>query len=240
MQEAREPFLVASGLREDGVLAGNLYDKYGSRNPIVRVLMRGFESALEDLVAATNARSIHEVGCGEGRWTIDWAARGLEARGSDFSEQVIALARANCERTSASARFRVSSIYDLAAPADAAQLVVCCEVLEHLDEPERALDVLASLASPWLIASVPREPIWSVLNMARGKYWSSWGNTPGHVQRWSTDGFIRLLSRRFDIVTVRRPLPWTMLLCRAREGAQAAMPQEQARDLRVPSRRVGT
>lgn len=218
MHDVREPLLIASGLREQGVLAGNLYDKYGSRNPLVRALMRGFEEALDELVVVTNSKNIHEVGCGEGRWTIEWAARGLDARGTDFSEHVLALARANCERAGAAARFRAASIYDLEAATDAAELVVCCEVLEHLDEPERAVDVLASLASPWLIASVPREPIWSLMNMARGKYWSSWGNTPGHLQRWSTESFTRLLSRRFEIVTVRRPLPWSMVLCRVREG----------------------
>jgi len=218
MHDVRGPFLIASGLREHDVLAGNLYDKYGSRNPIVGALMRGFEKALDDLVAATRSRSIHEVGCGEGRWTIEWAGRGFEVRGSDFSEQVLTLARANCERAGAHASFRAASIYDLAPPTDAADLVVCCEVLEHLEEPERAVDVLASLASPWLIASVPREPIWSLMNLARGKYWQSWGNTPGHVQKWSTGGLTRLLSRRFEIVAVRRPLPWTMVLCQVRKG----------------------
>ena len=216
MRDGRRPLLVAAGLREHDVLAGNLYDKYGSRNPIVVALMRGFEKALDGLVVATKASNIHEVGCGEGRWAIEWAARGFDVRGSDFSERVLALARANGERAGAAVRFRTASIYDLEPATDAAELVVCCEVLEHLEEPERAVGVLASLASPWLIASVPREPIWSLMNMARGKYWRSWGNTPGHLQRWTTQGFMRLLSSRFEIVTVRRPLPWTMVLCRVR------------------------
>lgn len=219
MQRVTEPLLIASGLREQDVLAGNLFDKYGSRNPIVRFLMRGFETSLAELVALTNSRNIHEVGCGEGRWTLEWAARGFDARGSDFSEHVLDLARANSARVGASVHFRAASIYDLEAPLDAADLVVCCEVLEHLEQPERAVDVLARLASPWLIASVPREPIWSVMNMARGKYWSSLGNTPGHIQRWSSRAFTSLLARRFEIVAVRRPLPWTMVLCRVRETA---------------------
>jgi ubiquinone/menaquinone biosynthesis C-methylase UbiE len=124
MHDARGPLLIASGLRENDVLAGNLYDKYGSRNPIVGMLMRGFEKALHELVAATKPRNIHEVGCGEGRWTIEWAGRGFDVRGSDFSEHVLALARANCERAGAQARFRAASIYDLAPPTDAAELVV--------------------------------------------------------------------------------------------------------------------
>ena len=53
------------------------------------------------------------------------------------------------------------------------------------DDPERALDVLAGLARPWLIASVPREPLWRALNLARLSYVGDLGNTPGHLNHWS-------------------------------------------------------
>lgn len=207
-------FVVAGGIKESGIVTGNVFDKYGSRNPIVRYLMGGFYRSLEELVEMTSAHTIHEVGCGEGYWTTRWAARGIRAKGSDFSEQVIAVAKENSQRQRTSAQFRVASIYDLQPPADAAELVVCCEVLEHLEEPARALQVLAKLASPWLIVSVPREPIWSAMNMARGKYWSQLGNTPGHIQKWSRTAFLDLLSNQVRIIAVRTPLPWTMALCR--------------------------
>ena len=87
--------------------------------------------------------------------------------------------------------------------------------LEHLEDPAGALDVLAGLARPWLLASVPREPLWRVLNCARGKYWADWGNTPGHLQHWSRSGFLAFLERRFQVVEARSPLPWTVALCRA-------------------------
>jgi len=219
MRASAEQFVVASGLEEDGVITGNFYDKYGSRNPVVRVLMKGFSDALEDLVTTTGAQAIHEVGCGEGHWTLKWAARGIKATGSDFSKQVIALAEKNAASHKVTAAFRSANIYDLTAPTDAAELVVCSEVLEHLEEPERALAVLEKLASPWLIVTVPREPIWSAMNMARGKYWSSLGNTPGHIQRWSSQSFVELVSRSFDIVSVRRPVPWTLVLCRRKSPA---------------------
>jgi hypothetical protein len=63
---------------------------------------------------------------------------------------------------------------------------------------------------------VPREPLWRVLNLARGKYLADLGNTPGHVNHWSRGGFLDLLSRRFEIVEARTPLPWTMALCKVR------------------------
>jgi hypothetical protein len=109
--------------------------------------------------------------------------------------------------------FEAQPVEQLEPEADSAQLVLCCEVLEHLDDPKRALDVLAELARPWLIASVPREPLWRALNLARLSYVRDLGNTPGHLSHWSKRGFVRFLSRRFEVIEVLSPLPWTMALC---------------------------
>ena len=96
---------------------------------------------------------------------------------------------------------------------DRADLVVCCEVLEHLEDPIKALNVLRSITGSHLVLSVPNEPVWRVLNMVRGKYWTDWGNTPGHIQHWSREGFIRFVSMYFQVTEIRSPVPWIMLLC---------------------------
>lgn len=208
---------VSGGATEQDVVVGNVYDKYGSRNPIVKRLMRGFEGVLSELVAQAAPASIHEVGCGEGYWVLRWTRSGLDARGSDFSGKAIELARLNAAQQGVAAeRFAVRSVYALEPERDSADLVVCCEVLEHLERPEEALRRLQSVVSRHLIVSVPREPIWRVLNLARGKYIGSLGNTPGHLQHWSTRAFTQLVARYFEVVAVRTPLPWTMALCRPR------------------------
>lgn len=200
---------------EGGIVVGNVYDKLGTRNPIARALVRGFMTSFDALLAESGAQDdVHEVGCGEGNLAARLRARGLVVRGSDFSEAIIAEARHRHGTTGI--RFDVKSIYDLAPDVDAASLVVCCEVLEHLDDPQRALVKLTAIVRDWCILSVPREPIWSLMNLARGKYLSDWGNTPGHVQRWSSRSFLAMVERHFEVVTVRRPVPWTMVLCRPR------------------------
>jgi 2-polyprenyl-3-methyl-5-hydroxy-6-metoxy-1,4-benzoquinol methylase len=203
---------------EDGVIAGNYYDKYGSKNPIARYLMNGFLESVSSLVGEVQAETAHEVGCGEGNLSIFLAQRypQIRFRGSDFSKQVVDLARANAARERLSIDFRANSLYDLTAAADSADLIICCEVLEHLDDPERALKIVAKLARKNLILSVPREPIWRVLNMARGKYLKDLGNTPGHLQHWSKSGFLRMVSGYAEVVKVLNPLPWTVVLCRTK------------------------
>ncbi len=64
-------------------------------------------------------------------------------------------------------------------------MVVTSEVLEHMEDPERALGQLLGVCGGYLLVTVPNEPIWRILNMARGKYWRRLGNTPGHVQHWN-------------------------------------------------------
>lgn len=207
---------LAQGTIEQGIVVGNTFDKYGSKNPLVKWMLRGFGASLLELVAKTGAKSLHEVGCGEGFWTMKFNSLGLSARGSDFSEKVIAMAQENAGRANTPTPFAARSIYDLNAPDDSADLVVCCEVLEHLEHPDQAIDTLAKIASPYLIASVPREPIWRILNLARGRYITHRGNTPGHIQHWSRSSFVTLIQRRFEIIEVRTPFPWTMVLARAR------------------------
>lgn len=202
---------------ENGILAGNLYDKYGSRNPVVRYIMKGFHDALFSLIVLSDTSEVHEVGCGEGHLSISLAKQNIRVVASDFSEKVINIARDNARKADVNIEFKVASIHDL-SPADSANLVLCSEVLEHLDDPENAIQVLHRMADPFLIVSVPNEPMWRILNMARFSYIAGLGNTPGHVQHWSRRSFLQFLSPYFDIVDVRTPIPWTMVLCRSKDN----------------------
>lgn len=206
---------VSGGLHEGGIAVGNTYDKYGTRNPIARRLTRNFGASLDALVRRAQPRTIHEIGCGEGYWSLRWAGLGYAVRGSDFSHQVIALAQENAAANGVDpSRFEARSVYDLQAGRDSADLVVCCEVLEHLEDPRAGLNALQALGAPHLILSVPREPLWRAMNLARGKYVRNLGNTPGHLNHWSGRAFVAEVARHFEIVEVLHPVPWTMVLCR--------------------------
>jgi 2-polyprenyl-3-methyl-5-hydroxy-6-metoxy-1,4-benzoquinol methylase len=88
------------------------------------------------------------------------------------------------------------------------------EVLEHVPDPEHTVAEMARVARRHLLVSVPREPLWRMLNMARGAYLADLGNTPGHVNHWSKRSFVRLLAQHGEVVEKRSPFPWTMLLVR--------------------------
>jgi 2-polyprenyl-3-methyl-5-hydroxy-6-metoxy-1,4-benzoquinol methylase len=202
---------------EEGVIAGNVENKYESHNPIARRLMQGFLDAVTELAAQSDCTSALEVGCGEGKLAIHLkSVLGLDIRGTDFSPQILAQARINAARAGIDVPFELLDLNHAEIDAPVADLVVCCEVLEHLPDPEASLRQIARAAERALVLSVPREPLWRVLNIARGKYWSALGNTPGHLQHWSQSGFVELVSRHMEVVEVRAPLPWTVVLARPR------------------------
>jgi 2-polyprenyl-3-methyl-5-hydroxy-6-metoxy-1,4-benzoquinol methylase len=197
------------------VPTGNTYDKYGSANPVVRRLMARFERAAAELLDHAAPRSLLDVGCGEGVLTERWAARDgrCETVGVDLEDPALA---SQWARRSARGNLRFAAMQAEALGfADGSfELVAATEVLEHVTDPPAALAEMARVASGWLLVSVPREPLWRMLNLARGAYVTELGNTPGHLHHWTPGSFRRLLAAHGEIVCARTPLPWTMLLLR--------------------------
>jgi SAM-dependent methyltransferase len=105
-----------------------------------------------------------------------------------------------------------ASAYELPYASKSFDIVVCCEVLEHLERPERGLAECARVARERVLISTPWEPVWRGLNMVRGKYWRSLGNTPGHVQHFTRGSLAELASLHLRVLTMRKPLPWTAIL----------------------------
>jgi SAM-dependent methyltransferase len=202
-------------LSEDGVVTGNTYDKYGSSNPFVRRMMAGFQSALDELLERADPGSLLDVGCGEGVLVHRWAGRLGPTRrvvGIDLEEESIQAGWS--ERQAPNLSYQVMRAENLPFAADEFDLATAIEVLEHMPDPEHTLAEMARCAERHLLVSVPREPLWRMLNMARGAYWPALGNTPGHLNHWSKRGFVRLLSRYGSVAEIRSPFPWTMLLVR--------------------------
>lgn len=200
-------------LDAEGTVTGNTYDKYGSSNPVVRRLMANFEGTLEQLFARAAPDSLLDVGCGEGVLTHRWAQQ-IDGRvvGIDLDDpQLHALWE---QRRAPNLEYRVMKAENLPFADGEFALATAIEVLEHVPDPEHTVAEMARVASAHLLVSVPREPLWRMLNLARGAYVSDLGNTPGHVNHWSRRSFVSMLSRYGEVVEARSPFPWSMVLVR--------------------------
>jgi 2-polyprenyl-3-methyl-5-hydroxy-6-metoxy-1,4-benzoquinol methylase len=196
------------------VPTGNTFDKYGSTNPVVRRLMHGFERTLAELFAQAAPESVLDVGCGEGVLTHQWAQQLGERRivGIDLDDDKLKAEWATRQRPNL--EYRTMLAENMPFAENEFDMACAIEVLEHVPDPAHTVAEMARVARGHLLVSVPREPLWRMLNMARGAYLSELGNTPGHVNHWSKRSFVRLLSQHGEVVETRSPFPWTMLLVR--------------------------
>jgi len=200
-------------MKDQEVITGNFYNKYKTKNFIERKLVYNFINNIQNALEGINFTKVLDAGCGEGYITnIISNIRKSEIHGIDIGEDVLAIAQSNYNNIF----FKKASIYNLPYESNSFDLVVACEVLEHLAKPEEALMELQRVSTDWILLSVPREPMWSLLNLARGKYIRRYGNTPGHIQRWGKRRFVDLIQEYFEVEKVMSPLPWTIVLCKKR------------------------
>lgn len=180
-----------------------------------RFLVDRFYDAVEELLhehaSGVGTDKVLEIGIGEGFSTQKirkMFSTAVHFEASEFRFDLVHLAR----QRNPDILISQESIYELNREASSFDLVLCLEVLEHLTDPHLALRELARVSRRYVMVSVPREPLWRALNMIRGKYIGSWGNTPGHLQHWNVREFRDFVGTLFTVLEVRTPLPWTILL----------------------------
>jgi SAM-dependent methyltransferase len=202
---------ASSAAVDNPVPTGNHFDKYGAGNFVSRLLLSRFFDALDDMLPTVAPARVLEVGMGEGeilrrlreRWPqadligVDLWDDGLRNHWVDLPAAAVA-----------------TDARRLPFPDDSFDLVLAIEVLEHVELPGLALTELARVGADRVIVSVPREPVWRIANMARGSYLRDLGNTPGHINHWSSRGFRRFVGGMLDIDEIARPFPWTMVSAR--------------------------
>lgn len=199
-----------------GYTSSNLR-KHTSGNPLQRHLLDRFHASALGLLGqvAPPPRRILDAGCGEGfamRAILGSAA--AEVVGLDGSAGAVRIAG----QLNPGRGFTAGDLYALPFPAGRFDLVVCMEVLEHLDDPARGLHELVRVSGGWLLLSVPHEPLFRGANFLRGKNVAAWGNDPGHVNHWSHRGFLHFVSSACDVVAARTSFPWSLALCRVRSA----------------------
>ncbi|HEY7965974.1 MAG TPA: class I SAM-dependent methyltransferase, partial [Solirubrobacteraceae bacterium] len=138
----------------DGVVTGNTYDKYNSRNPVARVLMRGFERNLDDLFVSTEPESLLDVGCGEGVLTQRWAGQLAPRRvvGIDLDDPLIAAEWAS--RQAPNLTYIAQRAEQLPFADNEFDLVTAIEVLEHVPDPAHTVAEMARCAARHVLISV--------------------------------------------------------------------------------------
>lgn len=186
-------------------------EKYSSANPVVSFVIRRFFERIAALAAAVGPGTVLDAGCGEGE-ILRRRVLGDKVRVTSLDLRIESLGLVRGHSTPAA--MVAGSVLSLPFRDASFDLVTCMEVLEHLEDPPRAVDEAARVARQAVIFSVPWEPWFRAGNFVRGKYVSAFGNHPEHIQHWNFSSFEKLLARRYSRMHLVEAFPWMIALCR--------------------------
>ena len=200
------------------------YNKYVANDPVRRLLLKNFLKQLRCAVEKVHPASILDIGCGEGFVLKYLIQQGVKAqmRGLDLSKKAVAIARQQVPGV----EFSSGSIYHLPYPDNSADMVLCNEVLEHLERPDKAVAEIMRVSRKYIFCSVPHEPWFMLGGLMGGKYITRFGNHPEHINHWTAWGFQGFLQRHGLHVlklSALKTFPWILAVCEKEEIPKQSM-----------------
>jgi SAM-dependent methyltransferase len=95
------------------------------------------KQAVSSFVRVKPGMEILDVGCGVGRWCMEFARKGAHVTGIDISEEMIRIAQQNMEYEDLACNLMVSGLDAINLPDNSFDLVNCISVLMHITDPEK-------------------------------------------------------------------------------------------------------
>lgn len=186
------------------------YRKHKSSSKLQQRLLDNFNKNLVREVKSLKPITILDVGCGEG-FTLERLRKakiGKHLEGVDYLDLAIKLGKKEHPKLI----LKKGSIYDLKYKANSFDVVICSEVLEHVDDPQKGLEELVRVSKKYVVLSVPNEPFFMLGNLVRGKNVSRLGNDIEHINHWTFWQFKKFVGNKLKIKKVMYPVPWTFII----------------------------
>ncbi|MGY6499697.1 MAG: class I SAM-dependent methyltransferase [Acidimicrobiales bacterium] len=206
------PIGLAPGAPE--AAAGQDAKKYSTSNPVVLRLLDRWTRRLTGVLGPelVDGRVIVDVGVGEGLALERVVGTSRPVIGVEYRLDKVLLAARRLPALSGV----VADAGMVPLPDGSADVATTIEVLEHLTEPQRAVEELARICRDdgVLVVSVPWEPFFRLGNLGRGKNVARLGNDPEHVQQFTPGRLRALLGASFDEVEIHRAFPWLIAVGR--------------------------
>lgn len=187
--------------------------KHTTKNPIGRIFLNNFLNTVVKTTKPLNIETVLDAGCGEG-FTLDRLQKekiGKVFEGIEYDESAVLMANVLYPKLT----IKKGDIYKLPYKNNSFDLVICTEVLEHLENPKKAYRELLRVSRKYVLVSVPNEPFFTIQRIGRLQNVLHLGAHPEHIQHWTFPAFTKFMKvKGVKIVTRKLPVPWTMIMIR--------------------------
>ncbi|HEY7562823.1 MAG TPA: HAD-IA family hydrolase [Gaiellaceae bacterium] len=173
---------------------------YESPSPYKRFFYRSRFRAVLGALDPQAGEEILEIGCGSGSYTRSLAVAGVRITATDYAPSQLAQARRNAGELGAQVVFRLENAQHLSFPDESFDKVLLSEVIEHVPEPERAVEEAARVLRPGGLLVVSTPSRFSPLNLAYGvkRRVRRYGFNE-HLHELTPGSFRRLVGRHLDV-----------------------------------------
>lgn len=179
----------------------NFHQNTKSQNKIVNLNNFTYKLILNTLEKYIKSNeNILDIGCGAGTLALYCASKGSNVLGIDISPKAIKEAQQSAKNMSMNnLKFEVRKFPE-EYPNKKFDMIICTEVIEHLEDDERALKIIYKLLKPNGIAiiSTPSKnaPLYR-LGLA-----NKFDNRVGHLRRYNLEDLIKISKKSgFKVVT---------------------------------------
>lgn len=189
------------------------YEKHTSSNPIQKLLLENFYREALKMLRSINPKSILDVGAGEGFTLnkLEEGGIGEHLEGIEYMGEAIELGK----KLYPDFKIKKGDIYKLPYKDNYFDVIICTEVLEHLDKPVQGLNELKRVSKRYLLLSVPNEPWFTIQRFLRGKNIKGFAAHPEHLQWWTHGAFIEFLEKnKLRVLNKKAPFAWTLALAK--------------------------
>lgn len=193
--------------------SGN-YDKYMSKNPLKKHMVNNLNKNILKLIKELRGEGklkLLDAGCGEGFISdlLYHEVDNIEITGLEFTEEALEIAKS----MNNGVHFMQGDIYNMPFADKYFDVVLCTEVLEHLENPDAALKEISRVARNAVLLTVPNEPWFCMGNLLVLKNVRRLGNPIDHINHWTYIKFVNYIKKTLgDTCISLGSFPWTIVL----------------------------
>ncbi|MGM0568244.1 MAG: class I SAM-dependent methyltransferase [Elusimicrobiota bacterium] len=182
-----------------------------TKNPVKKYLINRFMKNILDLITMISPQVVLDAGCGEG-YIINDICRELNCDifGIDINAEAVKFAQTLFQDVHR-VKLMIGNINDLPFDDCSFDLVICNEVLEHLEKPLDGLNELRRVSKGKVIISVPHEPYFRLSNLLALKHIKKIGNAPGHINHFTKNRLSNLITDYFCDYEFYYSFPWIIV-----------------------------